>query len=250
MIIWITGASSGIGRALALHYAEQGHTVCVSARRLARLQALAEESRSMPGDILPFELDVTDAQAARSVLEHIERDVGPIARVVLNAGYYEPAGLEALSLTHFRDTFSVNLDGVLHCLMPCLDAFRESGSGQIAMVASVAGYRGLPRASAYGASKAALIHLAESLKPECRNVGIDVRVVCPGFVTSELTAKNRFAMPAIVSAETAALRIAKGLDTSRFEITFPWRFVVVMKLLRCLPYRLYFALTARLAKSQ
>jgi len=165
---------------------------------------------------------------------------------VLNAGFYEPIGLAELTLEHFSNTYDVNLHGVVRCLLAVLPDMRQNNGGQIAIVSSVSGYTGLPRAAAYGSSKAALINLAESLHAECAAIDIDIRLVNPGFVKSPLTDKNSFAMPFIIEADDAAKRIATGLAGKGFEIHFPKRFTVWLKCMRALPYFLYLKLVARL----
>ena len=245
MNVWITGASTGIGAALAKRYASDGHTVFISARSADKLQALATETKSLAGVIKSFPCDVTDNESVLSAVKDIEAN-GTIDLAIMNAGYYEPIELEELNLEHFLNTYDVNLFGVVRCLLAVLPGMRDAASGQIAIVSSVSGYTGLPRAAAYGSSKAALINLAESLQPECKARGIDVRLINPGFVKSPLTDKNNFKMPFIVEAEYAADKIVDGLAGGKFEIHFPKRFTFLLKLLRSLPYVFYLKVTARL----
>jgi NAD(P)-dependent dehydrogenase (short-subunit alcohol dehydrogenase family) len=240
--VWVTGASQGIGRALALGLAARGDRVAISARGA---DALAELAQAHPG-LRPEPLDVTDAAATASAIARIEAAQGPIDLAVLNAGVYRPlpGGLAAPEV--FAEHMAVNYQGVVNGLCAILPGMRERRRGQIALVASVAGYRGLPQAAAYGPTKAALINLAETLRLELRGTGVDLRLVNPGFVATRLTAQNRFAMPALLTPEQAARAILGGLDGRRFEIAFPWAFVAWMRLLRHLPYALYFPLVARL----
>lgn len=245
MNVWIAGASTGIGAALAKRYAGDGHTVFASARSVDKLQALAEETRESSGHVEPVPCDVTDNESVLQAVQAIQAN-GSIDVAILNAGYYEPIELEALNLEHFLNTFDVNLNGVVRCFLAVLPAMRSAQHGQIAIVSSVSGYTGLPRAAAYGSSKAALINLAESLQPECQAAGVDVRLISPGFVKSPLTDKNTFDMPFIIEADNAANRIVKGLAKGGFEIHFPKRFTLLLKLLRLLPYGLYLKLSARL----
>jgi len=240
-VVWITGASSGIGRALALRLAQQGQRVVISARRADELAALAA---AHPG-IAAWPLDVTDAGAVAAAVPAIEAAYGAIALAVLNAGTHEPTPARDFRAAAVRRLVEVNLMGVVHCLDAALAAMRARGSGHIAVVASVAGYRGLPTAAGYGATKAALINLCEALKPECDALGIKLQLVNPGFVETPLTERNPFPMPFLIPVERAIDRLLAGLAGGAFEITFPRRFAFILKLLRLLPYRLYFPLIRR-----
>lgn len=245
MNIWIAGASTGIGAALAKQYAKQGHTVFASARSEDKLIALTQQANTMAGEIISIPCDVTDNESVLNAVQKIS-STRPIDIAILNAGYYEPIELENLTLTHFLNTYDVNLHGVVRCLLAVLVGMQDRKQGQIAIVSSVSGYTGLPRAAAYGSSKAALINLAESLQPECKAVGVDIRLISPGFVKSPLTDKNSFKMPFILEADDAASRIIKGLNSQSFEIHFPKRFTWWLKLLQFLPYKLYLKLAAKL----
>ena len=243
-LVWLVGASSGIGRALALRLASDGWRVQVSARRREGLQGLAELAPA--GRISVYPLDVTDPEKVHEVVDCIERDAGAIDIAILNAGDYEPMALDSFDAALFRRLMEVNYLGVVHCLEALLPVMRPRGRGQILVTASVAGYRGLPLAGPYGASKAALINLAESLHPELARSGINLRVINPGFVDTPLTRKNRFTMPFLMTPEDAARRIITQLARGGFEISFPRVFVWMLKVLRCLPYRLYFFLIRRM----
>ncbi len=246
MKIWITGASSGIGAELAMQYAQLGHTVYASARNEAKLNALEFESATLNGEILALPVDVTDTESVNSAVATIKNSSESLDLIILNAGYYEPIELDNLTVEHFEKTYDVNLRGVVRCLIPALAQFKQQNSGHIAIVSSIAGERGLPRAAAYGSSKAALIHLAESIKLECHSFGITVSLIEPGFVKSPLTDKNSFNMPFIMNPDEAAARIIKGIARKHFCIHFPKRFTLWFKLLKLLPYSVYFALTKRL----
>lgn len=248
MNIWITGASSGIGAELAKLYAQAGHTVFASARNKNQLDNLASGSMNLAGEILALPLDVTDNDSVIAAFDTIQQHDSRLDLTILNAGYYEPVEFEALTLEHFKTTYDVNLLGVVRCLLPSLKYFSNNRHGHIAIVSSVSGFRGLPKAAAYGSSKAALINMAESLKPECNANGIKLSLVNPGFVKSKLTDQNKFKMPFILETTDAAERIIRGLESSAFELTFPKRFTYWLKLLRILPYRLYFAVTKNLVK--
>jgi len=243
-LAWVTGASSGIGRALALRLVRDGFNVVVTARDHEKLVELQHESPG-PGKIIVLDGDVTDPRDMERILAAIEYEHGSMVLAVLNAGVYVAVHGEDLHREDFEKTFAVNLNGTVNCLLPAVRHMKARGHGQIAIVSSVTGYGGLPTSAAYGATKAALINMAESLKFDLDKVGVRLQIINPGFVETAATAKNAFPMPALVSAEVAADRIAEGLKSSGFEITFPRRFTYVMKLLKLLPYRLYFWLINR-----
>lgn len=236
--MWITGASTGIGREIALQLAASGVAVAASARSVEKLGELGHGIRTYP-------LDVTDRGAVRAVVENIERDMGPIDLAILGAGTYSPVAVESFDPAVFERTMAANYVGVVNCLAALLPSLLERKSGHLAWIASVAGYRGLPKAAAYGPSKAALINLAECLKPELGQYGVTVSVINPGFVETPLTAQNDFAMPFLMRAPLAARLTIEGLRRRRFEIAYPWRFVAILKVARVLPYALYFWLVRR-----
>jgi short-subunit dehydrogenase len=244
-VVWITGASSGIGRDLALTLARSNDRVAASARSKDDLEALAAEAGVLDGSIDVFPCDVTDAEATAATVKAIEAALGPIDVAVLGAGTHQPVKAAEFKAKVLEKLVQVNLLGVGNCLEPLIGTMMARRAGRIAIVSSVAGYRGLPTAAYYGATKAALINLAEALKFDLDQAGIRIQLINPGFVDTPLTAKNDFPMPFLITTEAAAARIASGLDSNRFEITFPWRFTYLMKLLRLLPYRLYFPLVRR-----
>ncbi|MBB4570660.1 SDR family NAD(P)-dependent oxidoreductase [Rhizobium leucaenae] len=244
--IWITGASSGIGRALALKLAGEGYKVAVTARRHDKLLELQAEAQGLPGSIIVLDGDVTNAEDMEHTVAAIEYQHGGLALVVLNAGIYLPARGEDLNHDVFDRSFAVNLHGVVNCLVPAVRHMRARGYGQIAIVSSAAGYGGVPAGAAYGATKAALINMAESLNFELDRMGIHIQLVTPGFVDTALTGKNKFSMPGLISAEDAAKAIAAGLKSPAFEITFPKSFTYRAKLLNFLPYSLYFRIIRRI----
>lgn len=248
MNIWITGASTGIGAKLALRYAHDGHTVYASARSTEQLSALNLEAKALAGNIIPIPFDVTITESVQNAIKTLRDSTNQLDLAILNAGYYQPIEFDQLSLEHFEKTYDVNLLGVVRCLIPMLDIFKNQGYGHLAFVSSVSGYRGLPRAAAYGSSKAALINMAESLKPECDANNIKLSLINPGFVKTPLTDLNEFEMPFLIEADVAADRIVKGLASKRFEVTFPRRFTYILKILRILPYSLYFIIAKKLLR--
>lgn len=243
--MWITGASMGLGRALALRSAQAGWRVVASARGQEGLDSLVQEAAGLPGQVSAFPLDVTDAMAVAEAVRQIESEIAPIGLAVLNAGTHRPMTAKDFRAADVEALLRLNVLGVAHCLEALLPAMMGRGQGQLAMVASLAGYAGLPSAAGYGASKAALINMAESLKPELEASGVKIQVVNPGFVETPLTDKNDFPMPFLMPATAAAEAFFRGLSSDSFEIIFPRRFAYLMKFLRCLPYRLFFALTRR-----
>lgn len=245
-IVWITGAGKGIGRELAKRYAAEGWVVAASARTENDLKTLSEEATA--SRIKAYPLDVTDAKSVSSLVRDIEETLGPLDLVILNAGTHLPTPAVNFSVDQFRHLVETNVMGTVNGLAPVLETFLRRRSGHIAVVASLAGYRGLPGAAAYGATKAALINMCEALNPELQRGGVKLSLINPGFVETPLTAKNDFPMPFLISAEDAAARIIRGLAQSKFEISFPNRFAILMKLLRLLPDRLFFVLTRRMLR--
>jgi NAD(P)-dependent dehydrogenase (short-subunit alcohol dehydrogenase family) len=239
-VVWIVGASSGIGRALALRMARDGWRVAASARSVEALEALAQDSQ---GRISAHLLDVTDEAAVAGVAATVWRDVGAIDLAVFAAGRHIPVDAAAFEVEPFRQLVEINFMGVVYGLAGVVPRMVERGVGHIAVVSSIAGYRGLPTASAYGATKAALNNMTEALKFDLEPKGIKVQLVCPGFVRTPMTDKNPFPMPFLMEPEDAAEAFYRGLQGSVFEINFPRRFTFMMNLLCALPHRLYMAVT-------
>lgn len=244
-LAWITGAGTGIGRAMAIKLAQQGWIVAISARTLVHLE---ETAKQMPGKIYAFPLDVTDNDAVMQVCTAIEDQLGAIDMVMLNAGIYKRDSVKTFNSADFDATIDVNLKGTAHCLSAIMPRMLERQKGRILVVASVAGYSGLPGAAAYGASKAALINMCEALYPELLKNNICLSVVNPGFVDTPLTKKNDFPMPFLITEEQAANHMMRGLQSSRFEIAFPWKMVFISKLLSRLPDSLRFAITRKMLR--
>jgi NAD(P)-dependent dehydrogenase (short-subunit alcohol dehydrogenase family) len=239
--VWIIGASTGIGAALARELASKGARVALSARSRDKLKTVAGSCT----DALVLPADITDAAGFARALEQIMLTWGGIDLVVFAAGTFEPVRAWELTNDGARRTFETNLFGIVGGVATVLPHLLRQGGGAIALIASVAGYRGLPKSLVYGATKAALINFAETLHLDLAPKGISVFLICPGFVATPLTAKNEFRMPALITAEQAGRHIRQGLERGGFEIHFPKRFTLAMKLLRVLPYRLYFPLVRR-----
>ncbi len=248
-LVWLIGASSGIGAALAGELVSAGYRIAVSARRAERLRALAVGVTATEDTFGVFPVDVTDAAAVGACVDAIEARMGPIDIAIVNAGDYTPMALEAFDAQLFRRLMEVNYMGAVNCLAALLPVMIPRRAGQILVTASIAGYRGLPLAAPYSASKAATINLAEALQPELRKQGVRIRLINPGFVDTPLTRKNNFRMPFLMTPAAAAQRVVKSLERDTFEIAFPRRFAWLMKLLRCMPYRLFFPLVKRITKA-
>lgn len=242
-VAWITGASSGIGRALALLMQADGWTVVASARRA---DVLADLGGADGPPIVPLPLDVTDAAAVAQAVRRIRTEVGPIDTAVLSAGTYVPMRAREFSARVVHDTLTLNTMGVAHCLESLLPGMLERGSGRIVAVASLAGYRGMPTSAAYGASKAAVIHMLEALQPELAGTGVVLQVANPGFVRTPLTDRNTFPMPFRMEVEDAVAALYAGMQTARFEIVFPRSFALLLKVARLLPIGLYLRLMRRM----
>jgi len=242
---WITGASEGLGRALALKLAGEGWQVYASARNAQKLEALAA-SFTGAGKIIALPLDVTDRAANRAAVETITAGGGKLALAIFNAGNFFPVRAFKLNYEAFDDSLAINLTGVVNGLLPAIEAMKAQGFGQLALVSSSASYGGLPKSAAYGASKAGLVNLAASLKFDLDAMNIRIQVVTPGFVETPLTEKNDFPMPFLLPVDKAADVFAKGLKGNAFDITFPRRFTYLLKIANLLPYSLYFPLVARM----
>lgn len=239
--VWITGASAGIGEALALRMAKGGDKVIASARSVDKLQALANSHPNI--SIQP--LDITDHAAVINAAKTIENDHGTIDLAIFNAGTHKPIDAVDFTSEGLHKLIQINLFGTANCLEAVMAPMIKKGRGHIAVVASVAGYRGLPTAAYYGASKGATINMVEALRFDLQKAGVKLQLINPGFVETPLTDKNEFDMPFLITAEKAAEYISNGLGRSSFEIAFPRRFAFIMKILRLLPYRLYFPLVGR-----
>jgi short-subunit dehydrogenase len=241
--VWVTGGSSGIGRALVEALAQRGARVAVTARDSAALDALVA---ALPGGPhLALAADIADPAASRDAVARIAQDWGGLDLAILNAGTHVPMRGDAIDLAAAHRLVDVNLKGTINTAAAAIPGFLAAGTGHLAIVSSVAGYIGLPKALVYGATKAGLINFAESLRLDLGPRGIKVQLVCPGFVATTLTRLNDFRMPALLAPDDAARRILAGLESRRFEIHFPKRFTLGLKLLRLLPYPLAFRLVHR-----
>lgn len=233
--VWLVGASSGIGHALAELLHRRGATVIVSARNARALEAFVA---THPGSVA-MPLDVTDATAIEQATQAVLAG-GPLDLMCYCAGHYHPMRATEIDTIDLLQHQAVNVTGALHLLAPLVQAMRDRGHGHLSFISSVAGFRGLPKSLAYGPTKAALINLAETLYLDLQPHGLGVSVINPGFVATPLTAQNDFHMPALIQPADAAQAILQGWARGAFDIHFPKRFTRLLKLLRCLPYPLYF----------
>ena len=242
--IWVTGASSGIGKAVAEKFANEGWKVAVSARRKELLDELAKNQ-----NILSFPLDVTDRTQIKSVFKNILSEFGDLDICLFSSGTYEPKDEQNIDPDKIKNVINVNFLGVIDCVKTIEEFFKNKKSGHISIVSSIAGYRGLPNSSGYGPSKAALTNFSESIYFDFKKFGVRVSIVSPGFIKTPLTDKNQFPMPFLKTPEYAAEKIFNGLVKSKsFEIHFPIGLTLTLKFLRILPYKIYLFLVDKLVK--
>jgi short-subunit dehydrogenase len=239
----VTGASSGIGHALARHYAERGATLGLVARREKELKELAGV---LPGLSFIYPLDVTDAGALRQAAEDFMTRAGVPDLVIGNAGIsVGTLTQESSDLPVFERVMAVNVFGLANTFSPFIRPMREAGGGRLVGIASVAGIRGLPGSGAYSASKAAAIAYLESLRVELRGSGIEVLTIAPGYIETPMTARNPYRMPFILPVDVAARRIAHVIDAGRTYAVVPWQMAIVAKVLRLLPNAVFDRVFAR-----
>jgi short-subunit dehydrogenase len=232
--ILITGASSGIGEALARHYAAAGVTLHLGGRDATRLGEVAALCRAAGATVATRMLDVTERDALAAWIDTCDRAT-PLDLVIANAGISAGTGKFGESETQARRIFAVNVDGVVNTVLPAIAAMRPRGRGQVAIMSSMAAFRGFPGAPAYCGSKAAVRVWGESLRGEVARHGISVSVICPGYVRSRMTAVNKFPMPLLMDAERAARIVARGLAKGRGRIAFPLPIYVAVWLIALLP---------------
>jgi short-subunit dehydrogenase len=236
-VIWITGASSGIGRSLALKFANEGWVVAASARRENLLQELHDENKN----IYSFPLDVTNTEQCKTVFNNIIKKFENIEICVFGTGIHDPKSEKSFNLDKIREIMEVNYFGTMNSINSIYEYFNNKKSGQISIISSVAGYRGLPAAGAYCASKSALTSFTESLQFEMKKINVRVSLISPGFIKTPMTDQNDFPMPMIKSPEFAAKEIYIGLIKKNvFEIHFPKAFTYFLKFLKLLPHSIYF----------
>lgn len=241
--VFITGASSGIGEALARHYAARGATLGLVARREDLLRGLRE---SLPSAAEIYPCDVRDLASLKAAAADFIGRRGLPHVVIGNAGISHGTATEfAEDAAVFREVLEINVMGLVHTFHPFVGAMRARGSGTLAGIASVAGLRGLPGASAYSASKAAVIRYLESLRVELRSSGVKVTTICPGYIATPMTSRNPYRMPFILDAGEAARRFARAIDAQKSYAIIPWQMAIVGRLMGLLPDALYDRLAAK-----
>ena len=233
--IWITGASSGIGKALAEKFASEGWKVAISARRKEILDEMSYHE-----NIFSYPLDVTNQDQIKTSFEKIIEDFKGLDLCVFSSGTYDPKLEQEINVKQNKFVMETNFFGVLYCINAVENYFKNKKDGHISIVSSVAAYRGLPNSSGYGPSKAALTNLTESLYFDFKKHNVRISLVSPGFIKTPLTDKNEFPMPFIKSPEFAAEKMFNGLTKSKaFEIHFPKALTILLKIFRVLPYKIY-----------
>ena len=249
-VCWIIGASSGIGEALANKFYKKNYDLVISARSIDKLELIKENLKHPQnqdsGKILVIELDVSVYDSLQKSLKEIISEFQKIDLVIFCSALYQPMSVIDFDLETSKKIIDVNLVGMLNLLHLIVPQMIKQKSGHIAAIASVAGYCGLPKSFAYGASKAALINLCEGIYPELKLNNIDLSIINPGFVKTRLTDQNNFKMPFLISSKEAADLIFQGLMRKKFEIHFPKKFTFFLKILQLLPYRIFFFITKKL----
>ena len=245
--IWITGASSGIGKALAFKFSNEGWQVAASARR----ENLLNELEKTNSNIYSFPLDVVDLENSKTVFKNIINKLGEIDLCVFSTGTYDPNSERKIDVEQIKNVFDVNFFGTLNCIKTVEDYFKKKKSGHIAIVSSLVGYRGLPNSTGYTPSKAALNNLTEGIYFDFKKYNVRVSLITPGFIKTPMTDKNNFKMPFLRTPEFAADKIFNGLvNKNSFEISFPVQISIIMKILKILPNKIYLYLMKKLTKLQ
>jgi short-subunit dehydrogenase len=245
--IWITGGSTGIGKALAIKFASKGWNVAVSARREELLNELSDQYEN----ISAFPLDVTDKQKCAEVFDQIKKKYEDIDICFFSTGTWNPKKEKEIDVEQIEEVFKINFFGTVNTIKAVEQYFRDRKKGTITIVSSIAGYRGLPNSTGYGPSKSALNNLAESLYFDFKRFGVRISLVSPGFIKTPMTDKNDFKMPFIKTTDYAANKIYDGLiNKNVFEIHFPKSLTIILKILSFLPSKLYFSLVGQMTKYQ
>ena len=245
--IWITGGSTGIGKALAIKFADEGWNVAISARRENLLKEISEKYEN----IFSFPLDVTDKSKCKEVFGNIKDKFDNVDICFFSTGTWDPKKEKDIDVEQMEEVFKINFFGTVNSIKAVEKHFKEKNSGIISIVSSIAGYRGLPNSTGYGPSKSALNNLAESLYFDFKRFGVRVCLVSPGFIKTPMTDKNDFKMPFLKTPEYAADKIYDGLTNKNiFEIHFPKALTILLKIFSFLPSKLYFGLIGRMTKYQ
>ena len=241
-VCWITGGGSGIGAELAKILSKSNYTVYISGRTKSKLSDIARYNKS----IIPIQGDVSSLKDCKKIVDTIHKKFRKIDLVILNAATFSAGSLETLNVSEIRKVVDINLMGVINCLSSVISEMKKNKGGHLMIVSSAAGYRGIPGAGIYGVTKSALTFLAETIKLQYEKFNIKVQVVHPGFVKTPMTDKNPFEMPFLMTSKKAAHKIVNKINSNDFEIYFPKRLILCMKLLKFLPHKLYFKLIRKL----
>ncbi len=245
--IWITGGSTGIGKALAIKFANEGWNVAISARRESLLNEISDNNKNIES----FPLDVTDKTKCKEIFNIIKKKFGDIDVCFFSTGTWDPKKERNIDVDQIENVFKVNFFGTLNSIKAVEEHFKNKKEGIITIVSSIAGYRGLPNSSGYGPSKSALNNLAESLYFDFGRSNVRICLVSPGFIKTPMTDKNDFKMPFLKSTEFAAEKIYDGLiNKNVFEIHFPKSLTLIFKFLSFLPSKIYFKLIRKMTKHQ
>lgn len=247
-VTFLTGASSGFGAALAPLIAHEGHALALVARRKTNIEELAERIQSSGGKAIAIAADVSDRESVRAAVRQCEQELGPVTRLIANAGIGENTPAKGFDATLVESIMRINYLGMVYCIEAVLPGMIESGKGQLVGISSLAGYRGLPRMGGYCASKAAMISMLESLRIELRSSNVAVTIICPGFVKTAMTEKNPDPMPFLMELDDAARIMHQAIIKKKTRCTFPWQLATIVKLARLIPDSLYdraFRLTAK-----
>ena len=244
-IIWIVGASSGIGAALAKSLDKHGAILILSARSQDKLEKLSLQLKSQNEILL---MDICDDQQIKKNINHIFAKYKKLNRVIVMAASYEPLSVVDMTTDHIDSIIDTNLKAPLKLVSQLLPPMRQQNTkSQIALCGSVAGYRGLPNGQPYSATKAGIKNFLESAYIELKNTNIDIKLISPGFVETPMTGKNKFEMPMIITADQAATSILKDLNNSSFEIHFPKKFTYILKFLSILPFFIFQSIAKRMS---
>lgn len=238
-VTFLTGASSGLGRALAPLLAKDGDAVALAARREGVLEEVAAKIRAQGGRTLSIACDVNDRASVQQAVRRCEAELGPITRLVANAGIGGPTPATKFEANRVEEILRTNVLGAVYCIEAVLPGMLQRKQGHIVGISSLAGFRGVPGSAAYCASKAALSAMLDSLRIELRPQGIYVTTICPGFVKTELTARRKARMPFLMELDDAARSIHKAILRRKRIHTFPWPFATFVKIGRCMPASLY-----------
>ena len=246
-VIWITGGGTGIGKAVAIKFANQGWKVAISGRR----ENILKEVEDINPNIKSFPLDVNDKGKCFEIMKNIKEEFGDIDICFFSTGTWDPKKEREIDVEQIENVFKVNFFGTLNCIKSVEDHFRNRKNGIITIVSSIAGYKGLPNSTGYGPSKAALNNLAESLYFDFGRYNVRVCLVSPGFIKTPMTDKNDFKMPFLKTPEYSADKIYDGLiNSNKFEIHFPKSLTLILKFFKIIPDRLYFYLVKKMTKLQ